>query len=96
MPAGTAPRDSSVAWLSDKHGHLYGSDNGSFSARRERASGGLSGSSETKKGSPQTRGLVPIAQLLETEHVCPTATRQSDPGNDQSRRLPTTRRFAEA
>jgi hypothetical protein len=25
-------------------------------------------------GSPQTRGLVAIAQLSETEHVCPTAT----------------------
>jgi len=35
-------------WLSGKHGHLYGSDNGGFSAPRESASDGLSGSSESE------------------------------------------------
>ena len=42
--------------LSDKHGHLYGSDNGSFSAPPESASGGLGGSSET-----ETAHLKPAA-----------------------------------
>ena len=42
--------------LSDKHGHLYGSDNGSVSAPPESASGGLGGSSET-----ETAHLKPAA-----------------------------------
>ena len=44
-------------WLSDKHGHLYGSDDGSFSAPHEIASGGLSGSSETETAHLKPAGL---------------------------------------
>ena len=62
--------------LSDKHGHLYGSDNGSFPLPCESASGGLSGSSETETGRLKPRSCGNRTSFGDGAG-CPTATARS-------------------